>query len=451
VKPRRSKPNPLHHRRWWFVAGSAVLLLLLILILLLRTSPPPPPAVNTTGFDPAIAERITQAREAVLGSPRSAEARGRLGMVLLAHEIRAEARECFVQASALDPNEPRWLYYLALSQLVDNPMAAVPNLDRAVLLFSNPDPSRNLTPPATAARLLLADTLLNLGRLDEAEAHYRYVWDRNTNSAPAALGLGKIANTRDGPAQAVEFLNAATHHPATRKAAHRLLLSAYQRLGRTNEVARLAPIVIRLPGDEAMPDPLRDELEQLKTGERASIDLADEWINAGRAAEAAQLLEKTIQAYPRSDRAMFFLGRARLRLGDPAGAETILLRAVELAPRSVEAHVQLGVIQLTRGRPKDAQRSFWAAIQAKPNIPEAWFNLGLSLSADNRPEAITAFRQAIRLRPNLTEAYLGLALVLRAEGKNKEAADELRRALALNPDEPVRQKLFDQLKLTEHR
>src|SRR5688572_224638 len=341
AKPKRSKPNSRRHWRWWLAAGSAVLLLLLILVLipLLRRSPPPPPAVNTTGFDPAIATLMTQAREAVLASPRSAAARGRLGMVLLAHEIRAEARECFVQASALDPNEPRWPYYLALAQLVDNPMAAVPNLDRAVLLLSNlnPNPNLNLTPPAIAARLRLADTLLNLGRLDEAEAHYRYVWARNTNSAPAALGLGKIANSRDRPAQAVEFLSAATRDPATRKAAHRLLLSACQRLGRTNEVARLAPIVTRLPGDERMPDPLQDELEQLKTGERASIELADEWINAGRAAEAAQLLEKTIQAYPRSDRAMFFLGRARLRLGNAAGAEAILLRAVELAPHSVEA------------------------------------------------------------------------------------------------------------------
>ena len=49
-------------------------------------------------------------------------------MVLLAHEVRAEARECFAQASAFAPREPRWPYLLGLAQLVDNPMAATTNL-----------------------------------------------------------------------------------------------------------------------------------------------------------------------------------------------------------------------------------------------------------------------------------------------------------------------------------
>jgi hypothetical protein len=92
-----------------------------------------------------------------------------MGMVLLAQEVRTGARECFAQASALAPHEPRWPYFLGLAQLVDNPMAAVTNLDRAVRLFPEAE---------TAPRLRLADTLLSLGRLDEAERHYRRVWQR---------------------------------------------------------------------------------------------------------------------------------------------------------------------------------------------------------------------------------------------------------------------------------
>ena len=62
---------------------------------------------------------------------------------------------------------------------------------------------------------------------------------------------------------------------------------------------------------------------------------------------------------------------------------------------------------------------------------------------------MAAFREAIRLTPNLVEAYLGLAVVLRAEGQNQAAADQLRRALSLQPEEPLRRKLLDQLKLVE--
>jgi tetratricopeptide (TPR) repeat protein len=286
--------------------------------------------------------------------------------------------------------------------------------------------------------------------LDEAEVHYRHVWQRETNSAPAGLGLGKIAIAQDRATDAASFLDAATDHLSTRKAAYRLLLNVNQRLGRTNQAEQAARIVADLPNDAPMPDPLYAEVEQLKTGEQAWIDLGDEWIKAGRVADAARLLEKTVQTYPKSDRAMFFLGRARLRLGDAAGAEAVLSRAVELAPDSVEAQMQLGVLRLSRGRARAAQPCFRAAIRAKPNLGEAWFNLGLSLGAEiNRAESVAAFREAIRLKPNLIEAYLGLAVALRVDGQKEAAAHELRRALDLQPEEPLRQKLLAQLKLVE--
>jgi tetratricopeptide (TPR) repeat protein len=429
------------HWRWWLAAG---LLIAAVFVArqVWRATAPSPPAVNTAGFDPVIAAAIAQARDAVQSAPRSAEARGRMGMVLLAHEVRAEARECFAQASAFAPREPRWLYFLGLAQLVDNPIAAVTNLDRAVRLF----PESEFAP-----RLRLADTLVSLGRLEEAEAHYRHVWLREPNSARAGLGLGKVANARDRVLEATNFLASATEDPSTRKAAHRLLLNVNQRLGRTNQAEQLARIVAELPHDKPMPDPFLAEIQRLKTGEAAWIDLGDEWIKDGRVAEAARLLEQAVQTYPTSDRAMVFLARARVRLGDASGAEAILMRAVALAPASVEAQMQLGVIRLSRGRAKDAQPCFRAAIQAKPNLGEAWFNLGLSLGGEikNRAESMAAFREAIRLKPNMVEAYLGLAVVLRADGQNRVAASELRRALSLQPEEPFRQKLLDQLKLAE--
>ena len=443
-KVTKNSASPIHGFRprwhWWLGVG------LLVAVVfggrqVFTPTPPPPPVVNTTGFDPTIAAAIGKARQAVLSAPRSATARGRLGMVLLAHEVRAGASESFAQAAALAPREPRWPYFLGLAQLVDNPMAAATNLDRAVRLF----PERESAP-----RLRLADTLLSLGRLEEAEAQYRHVWRREPNSAPAGLGLGKVANARDRAAEALDFLTAATQHPSTRKAAHRLLLNVNQRLGRTNQAEQLARILAELPNDKPLPDPFQAEVEQLKTGEKAWIDQGDEWIKSGRVAEAAQLLERTVQTYPNSDRAMFFLGRARLRLGDAAGAEAILLRAVQLAPTSVEAQMQLGVTRLAQGRAKEARPCFRAAIQAKPNLGEAWFNLGLSLGGEiNHAECLEALREAIRLKPNLIEAYLGLAVTLRADGQKQAAARELQRALELKPDEPLRRKLLDQLKLAQ--
>lgn len=431
----------------WFrwTAGGLLGVALLGGLLFLALRPPPPPVVevNTEGFDPLIAAAISQARQAVLSAPRSAAARGRLGMVLLAHEVRAPARDCFAQAMALAPREPRWPYFLGLARLVDNPLAAATNFDRAVRLFPKEQ---------TAPRLRLANTLLSLGRLDEAESHFQHVRRLHPDSAQAALGLGKIANARDRLTEAIEFLAAATRDPSTRKAAHRLLLSVNQRLGRTDEAARLARTLAGLPNDQPPPDPFFAEIEQLQTGEEAWTNRADDLLKAGRVTEAARLLELTLQNYPKSVRAMFFLGRARLRLNNPAGAEAILMRAVELAPESIEAQIQLGITRLSRGRPRAAQPCFRAAIRAKPNLAEAWFNLALSLQAEEeRPECIAAFREAIRLKPNLIEAYLGLAVALRASGQPAAAEQELQRALHLDPSEAQRQKLLEELQRVRTR
>lgn len=445
---KRKRPNrsatPIRraHRHWrlWVAIG------LLIAVAFgawqgWKIAAPPLPSINTAGFDPVIAAAIAQARDSVQSAPRSAAARGRMGMVLLAHQLRAEAGQCLAQASALAPGEPRWPYLLGHAQLLDNPLAAATNFDRAVRLFPKNE---------SAPRLRLADTLLILGRVDEAEQHFRQVRQREPQSAPAALGLGKVANSRNRLSEAADVLNAALRDPSTRKAAHRLLVNIYQRLGRTNQAEQLARTLAGLPNDTPS-DPILAEIEQLKTGEQAWTDLADEWLKTGRVAEAARLLEKTVQTYPNSDHAMFFLGRARFRLGDARGAEQMLMRAVTLAPASIEAQMQLGVVHLNLGRAKEAEFCFRAAIQAKPNLAEAWFNLGLSLGADakKRAESIAAFRETIRLKPNLSEAYAGLAVVLRAQGQKQAAAFELRRALALQPEEPLRRKLLDQLQLVE--
>jgi tetratricopeptide (TPR) repeat protein len=444
--PSSSRPAPASRSGRWRIAAVLLIMLIAALAFLVfsRGAPPPVVVVDTTGFDPVIAADIAAARLAAQEAPRSADARGRLGMVLLAHEVRAEAGECFSQAMAMAPREPRWPYFLAMSQMVDNPMAAVPNLELAVRLF----PQREFVP-----RLKLADTLLSLGRLEEAEAHYRHVWERNSNSAHAALGLGKVANLRDQLSEAADFLAMSAQSPSTRRAAHRLLLTINQRLGRQLEAETIARALAELPEDELMSDPFLDQVAQLETGEKAWTDLAEEYIRIGRPAEAVRLLTHTIETYPNSDRALFLLGRARLRLGDGPGAEADLMRAVELAPDSVEAQMQLGITRLTQGRAREAQPCFRAAIRTMPNLAEAWFNLGLSLGNEaDRGECVAAFREAIRLKPNLVDAYLGLAVVLRANGENAAAAQVLRQALELDPEEPLRQRLLEQLQLAgSHR
>jgi len=64
--------------------------------------------VDTTGFEPIIAAQIESAEKNVSAAPRSAEAWGKLAMLLHAYELQEQADACYHRAAALDRKSPRW-------------------------------------------------------------------------------------------------------------------------------------------------------------------------------------------------------------------------------------------------------------------------------------------------------------------------------------------------------
>src|SRR5437660_10733689 len=81
------------------------------------TQPPAtvePPAVPDTIPDAIVREALTEAREAVLKNPKSADAWGELGLVFRAHLVLPEAKACFIQAARLEPTTARWPYHLGV-------------------------------------------------------------------------------------------------------------------------------------------------------------------------------------------------------------------------------------------------------------------------------------------------------------------------------------------------
>src|SRR5262245_54107817 len=121
---RKSRP-PSRREHWpWWIAAAVLVIGVFGGLQIWRSTAPPPPVVNTSGFDPVISAAIADARKRVLRSPRSADARGRMGMVLLAHQLHAESSQCFMQASSFAPDDPRWPYLLGMAQIRDNPLTA---------------------------------------------------------------------------------------------------------------------------------------------------------------------------------------------------------------------------------------------------------------------------------------------------------------------------------------
>lgn len=74
-----------------------------------------PPQIDLANVDPAVRRAVESARTAILDRPDSAEAWGKLGMILMAHGLPvAASTACLAQAERLDRRQPRWPYLEAM-------------------------------------------------------------------------------------------------------------------------------------------------------------------------------------------------------------------------------------------------------------------------------------------------------------------------------------------------
>ena len=131
------------------------------------------PDVDLADADPAVKSLIASAQAAVRRAPRSADAWGRLGMVLAAHSFYPESVVCFASAQRFDPEEPRWPYFQGVVLTLDDPDAAIAQLRRGEALCAN---------GSDAPRLRLAEVLLGQSQAGEAEGRLREVQDREARA-----------------------------------------------------------------------------------------------------------------------------------------------------------------------------------------------------------------------------------------------------------------------------
>jgi tetratricopeptide (TPR) repeat protein len=397
-------------------------------------SPPPPPTIDSAGLDPAVATAVAQARGAVLRTPRSGAAWGKLGLVLVAHHIDREAHICFAQAEQLEPRNPRWPYLQAMLLSLEDSDQTIQKLERSTELCAG---------ESELPRLRLGEALLAEGRLEAAEARFREVLRRNDSNARARLDLARVALQRDHLDEARQNLSLALHDARTRKTAHLLLAEVEQRGNNRSAATDALRLAANLPDDEAWPDPFLQDLAGLKTGRDAAIERAQQLLGQGRNAEAAHELHRIVQSGPAGHYAWLLLGKALGGLGHIAEAELAVRSALRLEGDSSEAHFQLGAILFARSNLDGATAEFRRAAELRPNSAEAHYMLGqCRLQAGDESGAIEEYRTAAGCRPDYAEALAALGGLLLAHGERGEGLVALRRAAAIRPDDAnIRQQL----------
>jgi tetratricopeptide (TPR) repeat protein len=434
--PRRISSRTL--ARWLSAAAllAAVATAIIFFSLRSRPQPPQPPGENLDGVEPAVAELIRDARSRVREKPDSGSAWGILGEVFFANEMNEESTVCFLRAEALDPKNPRWPYFRAGILLNEGEREqAVTYLERAVDHCDSDE---------TAPRLLLGETLLVLGRLDEAEEHFRGVLAVQPENVRVHFDLGLLAISRQDWKTARDHLTRCLGNPVTQKKSRVQMAIVCRRLGDAKSANEFHEQARSMPVDLDWADSFIAEYQLWAVKKKTRYRLAEFHEAAGRSDEAIAAIKPLLEQYPDDYLPFLSMGRMLGQKGDHQAAEPFLRKAVRLAPDKVQPYYYLSLVLFTKAESKkddvELSRPLYEeaaglarkAIERQGDYGFAYMSLGVSLKRlGQRREAIDALRQAVRFLPDKGELHFYLGEALEEDGRLGEARGRLEHALKI--------------------
>jgi Tfp pilus assembly protein PilF/TolB-like protein len=150
-------------------------------------------------------------------------------------------------------------------------------------------------------------------------------------------------------------------------------------------------------------------------------------------------LREAARLQPQWDAPAFAIGDTYFARRNCEMALPWLTRVPAASPSGVWAGFEAGVCDLLRSDPVKAEAAFSAVLtdSGKAQLPEARSNLGVALARDGKlNEALAAFEQAIRADAEEPSYWVNLGLLQLRAQKPDDAVEPLRRALALQPNDP---------------
>lgn len=432
--PGRGELNP---SRWYLLLLCVLAAAGAVFVWLSEPPLPPPPEVDTSRAAPQIAAAIDEARSNVLLEPASGRARGRLGMLYLAHEFRHEARECFAQAIRLEPRQFRWRYYSAVLEEDLDLAEAVQRYKTALLYKSDFAP----------LYLRLGHCQVRLNQIDEARRSYGVAAELAPDSPYPLLGQARL-DLSEGHLESARLLleEAVRIAPWSREVQieHARLLRLE---GDLTGAARVEETIAGLPASPLeMPDSFLIDVEQFELSSNRVAKQTDQLLAEGKFDEAAKLLNQLIADRPDLPRLRLNLGQIQLRLGNLPQAIRIFRDAVERFPEDPTARFALGTALESSQRLEAAASAYSEAARLKPDYAEAHYRQGRIWNQMGKPElALPSLQAALAADPGLVRAQVQLAQTLVVLNRPAEALEAARRAARLAPQDPEAAQLLERL------
>ncbi len=399
----------------------------------------PKPDLTTANSHVAIA--TAQMQKTVEQNPRSGDAWGKYGEVLMAHSWNSEALICFERAAKLNSRELRWPYLAATLLDRQEPTKALAKYDIA----------KEISLQYAPLWMRRGNTLLRLNRTEEAELSYKTASEIDKNQPQPLVGMARIAAARDDWKAATSLLeNAKKIAPKNREVIveltrARLMLGANQMLGQEEQMA-----ILSVQNYETMADSILESVNEREVAVRFAAIQADSMASEGDLQKAAEAYAALIKQRPELVRPRLNLATVFMASGQAPLALTTFQEIVRLFPDDPMGHYALSNALESTQQFAAARRERETAVRLKPDYAEAHFALGLSAERDGEmDQAIQSYRLAIQSNARLAQAHLALGLAYQKQGQLEVGIVSMNDAVRLSPGDPVPKAYLEKAKALE--
>jgi tetratricopeptide (TPR) repeat protein len=267
--------------------------------------------------------------------------------------------------------------------------------------------------------------LLNLDRLEEAEASFLDALELDPEWVGPRMGLAMVALRRDEPFKIVHHLERAIE-------ADPEYPDAYVELGRY--YGAMAEPTLAKATFERWTARHPEDADMLINAGLTAFDAADY-------AQALDFFEKAAEAASVEEQksgARTFRANTLDMLGRYDEAVDAYEEVIAETPEWWEAHANLGICHARNGQPARAEAAFRRGLEDCPGSPEIRDELAAHLLAEQRDlqEALTLSEEAVALGRDEIRHLHTLGEVRLAIGDEAGAAEAYRAMLALDPENP---------------
>jgi len=141
------------------------------------------------------------------------------------------------------------------------------------------------------------------------------------------------------------------------------------------------------------------------------------------------------EQHPADPEAWFLLGAINGALSDYPEAENCCRRALELVDEHPTLRYNLAIALVQQGKTQEAAVQFERAIAARPDYADAYRELGnAQRMAGKLLKALSSYRRSSELDPTNSITLYNLGSTCLKLNRNDEAAEYLKKAIALRPD-----------------